>query len=158
MAGEENKTRFAIGPAAIHLRLLPRVSVGAFGTLLVPAASNIDTDDHDVETFGTSLRLALKSNHMRSFKERNDHAGYYELYLDAGYGWAEAGYGGGSGNLYTAALGLHVQTGWIFAFGLSTRFTSGRVTDAVDGETGQRFDLDVQSWDILLAHLLILGY
>lgn len=156
---DDGKPRFALGPGTINLRILPWVSAGVFGGFLFPARGGAGHDSTDVKIGGANLRLALKGKHM-DFKDRGDRSAYYELYLDAGYGTAVpscCAYEGGTGRAYSAALGINITTAWIFGFGLSTRFTAGRIKDSTDLVAGGVTDLDIKSWDILMAHILVLG-
>lgn len=151
------KPRFALGPASVHLRVLPWISAGAFYGYLYPGDPGAGRDATDVSIYGGSLRVALKGKEM-DFKDRGDRSAYYEWYVDLGYGPAVAdGLYSGSGRASTAALGLNVTTAWMFGFGLSTGFTYGRIDGATDVTTGEVFDIDVLSWDILMVHLLVIG-
>jgi len=155
--GDGASARFALGPGTINLRVLPWLSAGLFGGFLFPGDAGEGRDATDVNIGGLNLRLALKGKEM-DVKDRGDHSGYYEWYLDAGYGYAgKNGDYSGEGRAYSAALGINVTTAWMFGFGLSTRFTFGQIDGAMDTTTGERVDIGIHSWDLLMVHILVLG-
>lgn len=148
--------RFAAGPSTLLLRLLPRVMVGGFASFSFAATAG--ADELLLPGYGGELRIALTQGAFDVKSGKRDHGGYYELYVDAGYGVLDGGSGyGGTGRISTAAFGLTVNTGWMFGIGVSTRFSYGEIEGATPLLGGDPVDLRVQAWDGVLVHWLVLG-